>query len=214
MRRLYTFFRSSTSYRLRIALALKGLDWEPCYISLPRMEHRAQDYMALNPQGLVPALIEDDGAVLAQSLAMMEYLEERYPDPPLLPRGPIERAYVRGLSQIIGCDIHPLNNTRVLKWLASRWEFSEDEVNAWYAHWIAEGMRSFEATLNQHKRFGKFCLGDNVTMADVCLVPQVANARRFKCPLDDYPRSVAIADLAAQLPAFKAAHPSVQGDAA
>jgi maleylacetoacetate isomerase/maleylpyruvate isomerase len=159
-------------------------------------------------------LIEDDGAVLAQSLAIMEYLEEKYPDPPLLPRDPIERAYVRGLSQVIGCDIHPLNNTRVLKWLASRWEFSEDEVNEWYAHWIAEGMRAFEATLNQHKRFGKFCLGDNVTMADVCLVPQIANARRFKCPLDDFPRSVAIADLAAQLPAFKAAHPAVQGDAA
>lgn len=214
MRRLYTFFRSSTSYRLRIALALKGLEWEPHYVSLPRMEHRAQAYMALNPQGLVPALVEDDGTVVGQSLAMMEYLEERYPEPALLPRDPVERAYVRSLSQIVGCDIHPLNNVRVLKWLASRWELSQDEVNEWYAHWIAEGMRSFEATLNQHERCGKFCLGERITMADVCLVPQIANARRFNCPLDDYPHSVAIADAAAELPAFKSAHPSVQGDAA
>src|SRR4051794_11114057 len=131
MRRLYTFFRSSTSYRLRIALALKGLDWEPHYVSLPRMEHRAADYMALNPQGLVPALIEDDGAVLAQSLAIIEYLDEKYPDPPLLPGSPTERAYVRSLTEIVGCDIHPLNNTRVLKWLASRWRLSEADVNEW-----------------------------------------------------------------------------------
>jgi maleylacetoacetate isomerase len=214
MRRLYTFFRSSTSYRLRIALNLKGLEWAPCHVSLPRMEHRASDYMKLNPQGLVPALIEDDGAVLAQSLAIMEYLDERYPDPPLLPGDAHARAYVRSLSQIIGCDIHPLNNVRVLKWLGSRWKLSEAEVNEWYAHWIAEGMRSFEATLNQQKRFGKFCLGDGVTLADVCLVPQIANARRFRCPLDDFPHSVAIADAAAELAAFKAAHPSVQADAA
>ena len=124
------------------------------------------------------------------------------------------RAYVRSLSQIIGCDIHPLNNVRVLKWLGSRWKLSEDEVNEWYAHWIADGMRSFEATLNQQKRFGKFCLGDTVTLADVCLVPQIANARRFRCPLDDFPHSVAIADAAAELPAFRAAHPAAQADAA
>jgi maleylacetoacetate isomerase len=214
MRRLYTFFRSSTSYRLRIALGLKGLEWEPHHVSLPRMEHRAPGYMKLNPQGLLPALIEDDGSVLAQSLAIMEYLDEKYPDPPLLPGDPLGRAYVRSLSQIIGCDIHPLNNVRVLKWLGGRWEFTEDEVNEWYGHWIAEGMRSFEATLAAHKRFGRFCLGDSVTMADVCLVPQIANARRFRCPLVDFPRSVAIADLAAELPAFKAAHPSTQADAA
>jgi maleylacetoacetate isomerase len=214
MRRVYTFFRSSTSYRLRIALALKGLPWEPHYVSLPRMEHRAPDYMTLNPQGLVPALIEDDGAMLAQSLAIIEYLDERYPEPALLPGGPLDRAYVRSLAQIIGCDIHPLNNVRVLKWLGSRWELTEDEVNEWYGHWIAEGMRSFEATLDQHNRFGKFCLGESVTLADVCLVPQIANARRFRCPLEDFPRSVAIAEAAAELPAFKAAHPSTQGDAA
>jgi maleylacetoacetate isomerase len=214
MRRLYTFFRSSTSFRLRIALALKGLDWEPHHVSLPRMEHRAAAYMELNPQGLVPALVEDDDAVLAQSLAVMEYLDEQYPEPPLLPKSPVKRAYVRALAQIIGCDIHPLNNTRVLKWLAARWEFTEAEVNEWYRHWIAEGLRSFEATLNQHKRFGKFCFHDQVTLADVCLVPQIFNARRFDCPLEAFPRSVAIADAAAELPAFKAAHPSTQADAA
>jgi maleylacetoacetate isomerase len=112
MRRVYTFFRSSTSYRLRIALALKGLEWEPHYVSLPRMEHRAEGYMALNPQGLVPALIEDDGTLFAQSLAIIEYLDEKYPKPPLLPGTPVERAYVLALSQIIGCDIHPLNSVR------------------------------------------------------------------------------------------------------
>jgi maleylacetoacetate isomerase len=213
MRRLYTFFRSSTSYRLRIALSLKGLEWEAHYVSLPRMEHREQSYMKLNPQGLVPALIEDDGPVLAQSLAIIEYLDETYPDPPLLPATPLERAYVRGLAQIIGCDIHPLNNVRVLKWLASDGKFTEQEVNGWYRHWIAEGLRSFEATLMQHTRFGKFCLDDHLTLAEVCLVPQIANARRFNCPLDDFPHTVAIADAAAEVPAFKAAHPSTQGDA-
>jgi maleylacetoacetate isomerase/maleylpyruvate isomerase len=177
------------------------------------MEHRAAGYLDVNPQGLVPALVEDDGAVLAQSLAIIEYLDEKYPHPPLLPATVLERAYVRGLAQIIGCDIHPLNNVRVLKWLASQAKFTEDQVNIWYRHWIAEGMRAFEATLNQHKQFGKFCLGDAVTLADVCLVPQIANARRFNCPLDDFPHSVAIADRAAELPAFKAAHPSTQGDA-
>jgi maleylacetoacetate isomerase len=214
MRRLYTFFRSSTSYRLRIALNYKGLQWEPHYVSLPRMEHRAAGYMQLNPQGLLPALVEDDGAVFAQSLAVIEYLDETHPEPPLLPGNARDRAYVRGLAQIVGCDIHPLNNVRVLKWLAARWEFGEAEVNEWYRYWIAEGMRSFEVTLNAHKRFGKFCLRDEVTLADICLVPQIANARRFDCPLDDFPHAVAIADAAAELPAFKAAHPSAQGDAA
>ena len=215
MRLLTTFFRSSTSYRLRIALNLKGLEWEPRHVSLPRMEHRAADYMKLNPQGLLPALIEDDGAVLAQSLAIMEYLDERYPVPPAAAGGssgsrlcaqPVADHRVR----------HPTPSTTSVSlngWAAAG-SSSEDEVNEWYAHWIAEGMRSFEATLNQHKRFGKFCLGDTVTLADVCLVPQIANARRFHCPLDDFPHSVAIADAAAELSAFKSAHPSVQADAA
>lgn len=213
MRRLATFFRSSTSYRLRIALAVKGLDWEPYHVNLPRMEHRTSDYLALNPQGLVPTLVEEGGAVLTQSLAIIEYLEEAYPEPPLLPKDLLDRAYVRALSQVVGCDIHPLNNVRVLKYLRSRWELSEDETNEWYAHWIAEGLRGFESMLTQERRFGTFCIGDRVTLADVCLVPQIANARRFSCDLSDYPICVAIADAAADLPAFKAAHPAGQADA-
>ncbi len=212
MRTLYTFFRSSTSYRLRIALALKGLDYQPRFVSLPRMEHRAADYMALNPQGLVPALVED-GKVFAQSLAVLEYLDETYPEPPLLPDDAAGRAYVRGLAQIIGCDIHPLNNVRVLKYLKSRWQLSDDDTNEWYRHWIAEGFRSFEATLNAAGRYGRYCLGDSITIADICLVPQVANARRFDCDLSAFPLSVEIAGAAAALPAFAAAHPSLQADA-
>ncbi len=210
---LYTFFRSSTSYRLRIALALKGLDWEPRYVSLPGMQHRAVDYMALNPQGLVPALVEEDGSVFAQSLAMMEYLDETHPDPPLLPRDAKARAYVRMLCQVIGCDIHPLNNVRVLKYLRGRWSLSEADSNEWYAHWVAEGMRSLEASLVQQGRHGTWCLGEQLTMAEICLVPQIANARRFGCDLSAFPLSVAIGDRAAELPAFKAAHPSIQADA-
>ena len=210
---LYTFFRSSTSYRLRIALALKGLPWEPRHVSLPGMQHRAAEYLAVNPQGLVPALVEEDGTLLAQSLAMMEYLDETHPDPPLLPGDAKARAYVRMLCQVIGCDIHPLNNVRVLKYLRSRWNLSEADSNEWYAHWVAEGFRSFEETLRQHGRHGTWCLGEQLTMAEICLVPQVANARRFACDLSAFPLSVAIADRAAELPAFKAAHPSTQADA-
>jgi maleylacetoacetate isomerase/maleylpyruvate isomerase len=212
MRALYTFFRSSTSYRVRIALALKGLEWEPRYVSLPGMEHRAAGYFDVNPQGLVPTLVEDD-ITLAQSLAILEYLEERYPDPPLLPGDITARAYIRSLSDIIACDMHALNNVRVLKWLKAEWKHTEDETNVWYAHWIAEGFRSFEATLAKAARHGLYCFGDTVTMADICLVPQIANARRFKCDLSAFPLSVAIADRAMALPAFQKADPAKQGDA-
>ncbi|MCB1499399.1 MAG: maleylacetoacetate isomerase [Bauldia sp.] len=211
MRALYTFFRSSTSYRVRIALSVKGLDWEPRYVSLPRMEHRDGAYLAVNPQGLVPTLV-DDGTVVAQSLAILEYLEEAYPEPPFLPRDLIERAYVRRLSQIIGCDIHPLNNVRVLKWLKANWPGGEDPTRSWYAHWIGEGFRDFEACLRHEARHGTCCLGDRLTMADICLVPQVANARRFDCDLGPYPLLVAIADRAAARPEFARVAPETQGD--
>ena len=211
MRQLYTFFRSSTSYRVRIALSVKGLEYEPHYVSLPNMEHRAAAYMAVNPQGLVPTLV-DGGDTFAQSLAILEYLDERYPQPPLLPADPVERAHVRGLCQVIACDIHPLNNVRVLKFLQSRWSISDAGRQAWYAHWIGEGFRSLESTLEQAGRHGRFCFGDSVTMADICLVPQVPNARRFSCNLSTFPLSVAIADRAAATPEFKRAAPDMQGD--
>ena len=212
MRALYTFFRSSTSYRVRIALSVKGLDWEPQYVSLPRMEHRDSAYLDVNPQGLVPALVED-GTVLAQSLAILEYLEEAYPEPPFLPRDLVERAYVRRLSQIVGCDIHPLNNVRVLKWLKAHWPDGEDPTKIWYAHWIAEGFRDLEACLQREGRHGVYCLGDRLTMADICLVPQVANARRFDCDLTAFPLLVAIADRVAELPAVRRVAPETQADA-
>jgi maleylacetoacetate isomerase len=213
MRQLYTFFRSSTSYRLRIALALKGLEYQAHFVSLPKMQHRAPDYMAVNPQGLLPTLVEPDGAVLVQSLAMLEYLDETYPSPRLVPEDRLERAYIRTLAQIVACDIHPLNNVRVLKFLGARFNLPESEVNAWYAHWVAEGLASFEATLTQHGRHGLYCLGDVLTLAEICLVPQVANARRFNCDLSPYPTLVAISDRAEALPAFQAAAPAGQPDA-
>ncbi|MEP9375215.1 maleylacetoacetate isomerase [Aquabacter sp. CN5-332] len=209
---LYGFFRSSTSYRLRIALAFKGLDYEPHYVSLPKMEHRTEDYMALNPQGLVPALV-DGGEIFAQSLAVMEYLEEAYPAPPMLPEGMIERAYVRSASQIIGCDVHPLNNIRVLKYLRNRWSLSEADSNEWYAHWVAEGFRSFEATLAAKGRSGRFVLGDAPGMADICLVPQVFNARRFDCDLSAFPRTLAIFENCMKIDSFIKTQPQFQADA-
>jgi maleylacetoacetate isomerase/maleylpyruvate isomerase len=212
MRALYTFFRSSTSYRVRIALAVKGLDWEPRYVSLPKMEHRSADYMGVNPQGLVPTLVDGEH-VIAQSLAILEYLDEIYPEPPIVPRDPAERAYVRRLAQIIGCDIHPLNNIRVLKWLKSRWDFSEDDTNEWYRHWVDEGFRSFEATLAFEGRHGIYCLGERLSIADICLVPQVANARRFDCDLSAFPMTIAIADRVAALPVVQAVAPQTQADA-
>lgn len=212
MRTLYGFFRSSTSYRLRIALALKGLDWASEYVSLPRMEHRSDAFLATNPQGLVPVLV-DEGVTFTQSLAIMEYLEERYPDPPLLPHGLVERAYVRALCQVIGCDIHPLNNVRVLKYLEARFGLDEAARQDWYAHWIAEGLAGFEAMLAREEQAGLYCLGDRLTMADACLVPQIANARRFACDLSPYPRTVAIADRVAELPEVVRVHPSTQPDA-
>lgn len=211
-RTLYTFFRSSTSFRLRIALNAKGLAYTPEFVSLPKMQHREPAYMAKNPQGLVPALL-DGGRLYTQSLAMLEYLDERYPEPPLMPRDIEERAYVRALSQIIGCDIHPLNNVRVLKYLRARWKLTEEESNEWYAHWIAEGFRAIEAFLSHEGRAGTYCLGERFTIADICLAPQVFNAQRFNCDLAAFPVSVAIAERIMQLPAVAKAHPKVQGDA-
>lgn len=209
---LYGFFRSSASYRVRIALAFKGIEATSRPVSLPKMEHKAESFVRLNPEGLVPALV-DGALVLTQSLAIMEYLEETRPEPPLLPRDPIERAYVRAFSQAICCDIHPLNNVRVLKHL-DRLGHDETARNAWYAHWIGEGFRSLEATLAARGLSGRFVLGDTPGMADICLVPQVFNALRFNCDVTPYARVMAIYDNCMAVPCFEASQPKYQADAA
>jgi maleylacetoacetate isomerase len=211
-RQLYTFFRSSTSFRLRIALAYKGLAYEPHYVSLPKMEHRDSAYRALNPQGLVPLLI-DGGRAYIQSMAIIEYLDETYPEPPLIPKDIQGRAYVRAISQIIGCEMHPLNNVRVLKHLAAQFGADEAATKAWYAHWIAEGFEGLEEYVGKMGVHGTYCLGDTVSMADVCLVPQVFNAKRFACALDDYPIITGIFDRCMRLEAFAGTQPSTQKDA-
>jgi len=209
---LFTYWRSSTAYRVRIAMNLKGLAYEPAFVSIPKREHRTAEYLAVNPQGLVPALVED-GRVVAQSLAILEFLEERSPEPPLLPSGLHERAYVRALSQVVACEVHPLNNVRVLRYLEEELGADADARNAWYRRWTAEGLAAFEAILARYRLAGDFCLGNAPTMADVCLVPQVYNARRFGCPLDDYPLMLAIAGRCARLEHFLRAFPDTQPDA-
>jgi maleylacetoacetate isomerase len=211
-RDLYTFFRSSTSYRLRIALAYKRLDYTPHYVSLPKMEHRTPSYRALHAQGLVPLLIDGDRSLI-QSMAIIEYLDEVYPEPPLIPKDVPGRAYVRAVSQIIGCDIHPLNNVRVLKRLQAQFGADEAATNAWYRHWIAKGLGGLEAYVAGANLSGQFCYRDAVTMADICLVPQIFNAQRFGCPLEEYPMLNAIFERCMALDAFHTTQPKTQADA-
>jgi len=213
--KLYSFFRSSAAYRVRIALAVKGLEYEYVAKHFRRNggEHKKPDYLAVNPQGLIPAL-DDGGVVVAQSLAIIEYLEEAYPGTPrLLPQKPVERAIVRAMSQAIACDIHPLNNLRVLNYLRADLGQSEETTNVWYRHWVAEGFTALEQSIAKHSGDGKHCFGDVVTMADVCLVPQVYNARRFKTELAPYPKLVAVSTYLESLPAFATARPEAQPDA-
>lgn len=209
---LYGYFRSSAAYRVRIALNLKGLDYAQQPVSLVKREQRGDDYLALNPQGLVPALL-DNGALLTQSLAICEYLDEAYPDTvALLPAAPVLRARVRAVAQSIACDIHPLNNLRVLNYLKAELQQPEDACNSWYRHWVATGFTALEQQLAASA--GQYCFGDVPTLADVCLLPQVFNARRFAVDMAPYPLLAAIADRLEALPAFAAAHPSQQPDAA
>jgi maleylacetoacetate isomerase len=211
--KLYTFFRSSAAFRMRIALNLKGLAYESAFVSLPKMEHKQPEFSAVNPQQLVPALDTGKG-VFIQSMAIMEYLDETHPSPPFLPKTPEARAYVRALSQVIACDIHPLNNVRVLKYLETELGHPQPVRDKWYAHWIREGFVSLEGLLEREKRAGKFCHGDAPGMADICLVPQVFNAQRFNCPTGDYPIAMRIFEACMALKPFQDAAPMKQGDAA
>jgi len=211
--KLYTFFRSSASFRVRIALNHQGLEYEPAAVSLSRGEHLETKYQSVNPQGLVPAL-EDGGRLLTQSLAIIEYLDEVHPGPKLLPSDPLDRAYVRALSQIISCEIHPLNNLRVRKYIKTTYRLDDEGVNSWYRHWIAEGFRAMEAFLAQERKHGKYCYRDQVTLADCCLVPQVFNALLYKCDVKPYPAVMRIHEACMKLDAFIRAQPSRQPDAA
>ena len=212
--KFYGYFRSSASYRLRIALALKGIAHEQASIHLTRGggEQFAPAFRKLNPQELVP-VIEDDGHVLIQSLAIMEYLEETHPTPAILPKAPADRARVRALSQIVACEMNPLNNLRVLTYLTKQLDVSEEAKLAWYRHWVALGFAALEGLLAGHRQTGQFCHGDTPTMADICLVPQVFNAKRFECPLSAFPTVMRIHDACQALPAFAAAVPAKQPDA-
>jgi len=209
--KVYTYFRSSAAYRLRIALNLKGLSGDMVSIHLQKDggQHRKPEYRAINPQMRVPALKLDSGEVLTQSLAIIEYLDEVDPQPPLLPRDPVERAKVRALALAIACDIHPLNNLAPLRYLKNELGQEQSKIDAWYHHWILEGFEALETMV----RPGPYAFGGEVTLADVCLVPQIYNARRLKVPLDRFPKLVAIDAACAKLPAFEQARPENQPDA-
>ena len=204
---LYGYPMSSASYRVRIALALKGIEVTTVTKQLRRGEQRAKDFLEINPQGFVPVLSLDDGQALPQSLAIIEYLDEVYPQPPLLPAAPIERARVRALSLLIACDIHPLNNLRVLQYLEGSLGEAQSARDSWYRHWIEAGFEALEEALARDPARGRFCYGDAPSLADVCLVPQVFNARRYSVDLAPFPRIVAIDAACHEIAAFASAAP-------
>jgi maleylacetoacetate isomerase len=208
---LFGYARSSAAFRVRIALNLKGLEHEHEYLNLREGGHFTPRFLDINPQGLVPALVDGD-AVLTQSLAIIEYLEETRSQPPLLPATPVERARVRALAQVVACDIHPLNNLRVLDYLTRGLGLDGDAKIRWYRHWIAKGLTALEALVDGHPATGRFCHGDDPTLADVCLVPQIFNAKRYDCALDGYPALTRIFDECMALPAFDRAQPARQPD--
>jgi len=212
--KLYNFFRSSASYRVRIALNLKGIQYEYVPIHLRRGggEQYTPAYTALNPQGIIPTL-EDGGRILTQSLAIIEYLEERYPDPPLLPRDPADRATVRGMALAVACEIHPLQNLRVQTYLKDVLHHTEEEANAWGRHWVTQGLTALEQMVRNVPGRGAFCFGNTPSLADLCLVPQLVNARRFGCDLSACPTLVQIDATCCALPAFARAAPENQPDA-
>lgn len=211
--KLYTYFRSSAAFRVRIALNLKRLAYQPVFVHLAKGEHRQPGYAAVNPQALVPTLELDDGTRLGQSLAIMEYLETLRPEPALLPQPPFERARVRALALLIACEIHPLNNLRVLQHLKRALGQNEAQIKTWYQHWVSDGLAKFEAELGQARPRGRFCHGDAPGLADCCLVPQIFNAQRYECELAAYPSTLRVFEACMQLEAFDRAQPSKQPDA-
>ncbi|MDI5889824.1 maleylacetoacetate isomerase [Halomonas rhizosphaerae] len=213
MTTLYGYFRSSAAYRVRIALNLKGLAYDQVPVNLVKGEQRTEANVARHPQGLVPTLETDDGVQLIQSLAICEFLDEVHPEPPLLPADAEGRARVRALAQLVACEIHPLNNLRVLKYLVGELGVGEEAKLAWYRHWIAEGFDALEGMLSREAGTGDFCHGDTPTLADLCLVPQVFNAERFACDLSAYPTIQRITANCRALPAFRQAAPEAQPDA-
>ena len=211
--KLYDYFRSSAAYRLRIALNLKGVAPERAFVHLRRGAQRADDYLEMNPQGLVPALVTDDGDVLTQSLAIIEWLDETYRKPPLLPADAAGRARVRSLALAVACDIHPLNNLRVLNYLTGTLGATDAQRDGWCRYWCDVGLEALEARLSRETATGAFCHGDAPTIADICLVPQLANARRVDLDLAPYPTLLRIESACTALPAFAAAAPARQPDA-
>jgi maleylacetoacetate isomerase len=209
--KLYSFFRSSAAYRVRIALNFKGIDFEtaPVHLVKDGGHNKSAEFRAVNPQMRVPVLVTSDGEVLIQSLAIIEYLEETRPQPPLLPKDPIARAHVRALAEVIACDIHPLNNTSPLRYLKNSMNQEQSAIDTWYHHWIITGFEALEQLVTP----GPYCCGSEVTIADVCLVPQVNNARRLKVPLERFPKIVGIDRACLALPAFDRARPENQPDA-
>ena len=208
--KLYSYFRSSAAYRVRIALNLKGIAYETISIHLVKEGglNRRPEYRAINPQMRVPALTLDSGEVLIQSLAIIEYLDETHRDPPLLPADPIARAKVRAISEVIACDIHPLNNTSPLRYLKRTLGHEQTDLDAWYHHWILDAFPAIETMIQP----GPYAFGTNVTIADLCLIPQIYNARRLKVPLDDFPKILSVEQACLKLPAFDKARPENQPD--
>ncbi|HXT52992.1 MAG TPA: maleylacetoacetate isomerase [Candidatus Eisenbacteria bacterium] len=212
--KLYTFFRSSASFRVRIALNLKNLSYDQIPIHLRRGggEQFRANYQNINAQALVPTL-EDDGRYLIQSLAIVEYLEEKYPSPPLLPKAAADRAVVRSMALVIACEVHPIQNLRVLNYIKKEYQQNDEQVNRWAQHWIELGLAALEQMINAQTARGTFCFGDTPTLADICLVPQLGNARRFGCDLSRYPKILSVEKACIVIPAFADAAPDKQPDA-